>query len=715
MIETHFDVPFVARMALREKQIQQNYRPIISVHKWFARRPGTLFRGLILSEFIEKPVAEIFCRTNQLPNLEIADPFMGGGTPLIEANRLGCNITGYDINPMSYWIVRQEIEHINLKVYHEETARLISAIERECGCLYKTNCVLCGEQAWAKYFLWIKQHTCPGCQRSFDLAPGYLLAKDIRHPANVIVCRQCGSINEAIDLGDLGYCLNCSQKLGLDGNVSRNIATCTHCGRKSKYPNGKSPPAHRMFAIEYYCRLCRSKHQGRFFKKPDDNDIQNFADAIARLERTRCRFVPDESIPDGDETKRLFRWGYRRFREMFNARQLLGLEISCRYISKVQDKIVRNALATNLSDLLRYQNMLCRYDTMALKSLDVFSIHGFPVSLVECESNLLGIKSKKGGNVGSGGWLNITDKYTKGKEYCDQPYEINTRSQKKQIIYTNGEWIGESKNGGAKRKVLINCGDSSQIQWKPNSLDAVFTDPPYFGNIQYAELMDFCYVWLRRLIGTDNKVFQDHSTCNESELTGNVTGQRGIEHFTDGLSKIFRSMATALKQNAPLAFTYHHNTISAYFAIGVALLDSRLACTATLPCPAEMGGSIHIYGTGSSIIDTVFICRKGAKSHAFPTDPISTLTEETVRDIQALSQAGYRATVGDINCIVNGHITRLAVNKLNKKWNICTPIKDRLEIFKTAILGLPSIDKVMYSVDETLAARNQKAMTLFEL
>ena len=45
-IERDFDVPFVAGLALREKQIQQNYRPIIAVHKWFARRPGTLFRAL---------------------------------------------------------------------------------------------------------------------------------------------------------------------------------------------------------------------------------------------------------------------------------------------------------------------------------------------------------------------------------------------------------------------------------------------------------------------------------------------------------------------------------------------------------------------------------------------------------------------------------------------------------------------------------------------
>lgn len=49
MIERDFDIPFIANLALREKQIQQNYRPIIAVHKWFARRPGTLFFGLILS------------------------------------------------------------------------------------------------------------------------------------------------------------------------------------------------------------------------------------------------------------------------------------------------------------------------------------------------------------------------------------------------------------------------------------------------------------------------------------------------------------------------------------------------------------------------------------------------------------------------------------------------------------------------------------------
>src|SRR5512136_2423067 len=81
-IEKHFDIPFISGLALREKQIQQNYRPIIAVHKWFARRPGTLFRGLVLAEFSDRPLAETVLRANDFPARVVANPFMGSGTPL---------------------------------------------------------------------------------------------------------------------------------------------------------------------------------------------------------------------------------------------------------------------------------------------------------------------------------------------------------------------------------------------------------------------------------------------------------------------------------------------------------------------------------------------------------------------------------------------------------------------------------------------------------
>ena len=170
----------------------------------------------------------------------------------------------------------------------------------------------------------------------------------------------------------------------------------------------------------------------------------------------------------------------------------------------------------------------------------------------------------------------------------------------------------------------------------------MFTDPPYFGNVQYGELMDFCYVWLRRLVGTEADGFDRASTRAAGELTGNADRrQRTLTISPKASPPSTANMARALKPGAPLVFTYHHNKLEAYQAIGVAILDAGLTCSASIPCPAEMGGSIHIHGTGSSIVDTVFVCRStGATANKVsakrPTNsPISSLTSCTNSEMAA--------------------------------------------------------------------------------
>lgn len=685
MIEKDFDIPFIANLALREKQIQQNYRPIIAVHKWFARRPGTLFRGLLLSEFLDKSLSESFYQANNLHGIKISDPFMGGGTPLIEANRLGCDIIGFDINPMAYWIVKQEIEHLNLDEYNIAADLLRGQLEKEVGQLYRTQCTICGsEEANVKYFLWVKTISCKKCHRLIDLFPGYLLASDSRHPKNVFICHVCGQLNEVKNRKAPGECGYCGAGLSLEGPARRSHCECPDCGTVNTFPDKSSgPPGHRLFAIEYHCPRCKGKHTGRFFKIPDSEDLTRFNQAETRLSSLDTTYVPDDEIPTGDETNRLHRWGYKYYREMFNPRQLLGLELSARMIDEIADERIRNALATNLSDLLRYQNMLCRYDSMALKSLDIFSVHGFPVGLIQCESNMLGIvDSNKKICIGSGGWANIIEKFRKAKAYCDNPFEIRHRAGRKEIIRIKGEWIGDNPNGthgDEKRKVFLYCNDAAQSKPEPASLDAVFTDPPYFGNVQYAELMDFCYVWLRRLIKTEPIAFAGHSTRNPQELTGNEDMGRGIDHFAEGLSSVFQKMAKALKPGSPFVFTYHHNNLDAYSPIAVAILDAGLTCTASLPCPAEMGASIHINGTGSSIIDSVFVCRStGTVPRKWIVDSIDDVAELVNDDVVRLRSGNVTLTSGDVRCIAYGHLIRLAIWRLRKTWDRDIDIMKRL-------------------------------------
>ena len=705
MIERAFDIPFVADLALREKQIQQNYRPIIAVHKWFARRPGTLFRALLLSEFSKVPLREAFYQPNRLDGLRIADPFMGGGTPLIEANRVGCDVIGYDINPMAYWIVKQEIEHLDLGDYQEASRELRSALETRIGYLYQTTCLKCGStKAHVKYFLWVKIQSCRNCGKEVDLFPGFLLSENRRHPKNVFICSLCGELTETRDRRNPGDCASCGKQLVLHGTANRNRCPCPHCHTDNQFPipqNG--PPRHRMFAIEYFCPRCKETHKGCFFKKPDVGDLSRYEEALSIWGKIRARFVPEEEILSGDETNRLRRWGYKYYRDLFNARQLLGLELSCRIISHQPDQRVRNALATNLSDLLRYQNMLCRYDTMALKSLDIFSVHGFPVGLVQCESNFLGVPNgSKGLNVGSGGWSNIIDKFIKAKTYCEHPFEILHKGSLKVEVAIEGEWIGDIRNGRLsknKRSVNLKCGNAAEARLAPASLDGVFTDPPYFGNVQYAELMDFCYVWLRRLVGDTDKIFEKPSTRDANELTGNKNMGRGLSHFTKGLSGVFQRMAQALKPGSALAFTYHHNNLEAYFPIAVAILDSGLVCSASLPCPAEMGASIHIKGTGSSIIDTVLICRStGSVPRKWITDSPQQIASLVSEDVQKLSAANVEPTQGDIRCIIFGHLTRLTIWFLRKGWDKALPPQERLKMaaeWSHRIGGLEGIQKYL--------------------
>ena len=82
-----------------------------------------------------------------------------------------------------------------------------------------------------------------------------------------------------------------------------------------------------MWAIEYHCASCKPAHKGRFFKRPDADDLDRYDQARLRLQESPGLPIPDDEIPRGDETDRLHRWGYRRYREMFTERQLLVLQL----------------------------------------------------------------------------------------------------------------------------------------------------------------------------------------------------------------------------------------------------------------------------------------------------------------------------------------------------------------------------------------------------
>lgn len=700
MIERNFDAAFASALSLREKQIQQSYRPVIGIHKWFARRPGTLFRALLLSEF-DGPLGESsYFRGHRFEGV-VADPFMGGGTPLIEAVRLGFSVVGCDVNPMAYWIVRQSLAPLDLTAFREAADEVIAEVERSVASFYETECIGCHRTATVKYFLWVKTLSCPRCQMSNDLFPGYLVAESVRHPKNVLVCASCGDLNEFDEIPTAkspATCGSCRGRVTVEGAARKQRISCRGCEAVLRYPDSTNGvPQHRLFAIEYHCGECKPQHEGRFFKKPDDRDRASWRAASDLLQKSPELRLPDDPIPPGDETDRLHRWGYSRFIQMFSDRQALGLGLLLAEIRGVSDQSVREALLTVFSDTLRYQNMLCRYDTYALKCQDIFSVHGFPVGLVQCENNLLGIVG-----VGSGGYRHFVEKYLRAKTYCEQPFETKRVGSRKQQVATAGERIVAAPVTHlpvGRGESWLRAVDSSTVRLPEGSLDGVFTDPPYYDNVQYAELMDFCYAWLR--IALDDPAFRECSTRNNMELTGNATLNRGLAEFTTGLSAVFSNFAAALKPNAPFVFTYHHNAPEAYLPVVVALLDAGLRCSATLPAAAEMAASLHISGTQSSVLDSVFVCRRELR--ASPNPKAGDLRQILRRDAEMMAEAGVKVTVGDLRCLASGHVARIAVNSLIDGWNRGEALSRRMTTARQALAHLSETLRYAESIENVLA------------
>jgi len=130
-IEKDFPIEPIDEIAWSESNAR---KPIHHLHKWFARRVGSTFRALILSTFLDDDPMNYYYRKNELTNNEgkppiVLDPFMGGGTTIIEGHRLGCKMIGLDINPLAWFITKKELEQVDKKKVEAEFKRIEKAVK----------------------------------------------------------------------------------------------------------------------------------------------------------------------------------------------------------------------------------------------------------------------------------------------------------------------------------------------------------------------------------------------------------------------------------------------------------------------------------------------------------------------------------------------------------------------------------------------------------
>lgn len=674
MIEAHFEEAFVAALAAREKQIQQHYRPAIGVHKWFARRSGALFRSLLLAEFAGQPVSKSYDTGHELMG-RCLDPFMGGGTPLMEASRMGLAVEGYDTNPMARWIVERSLEDMDPELFLATGQRVVSELEPQTLERYLTECPLCGRQVQARYFIWVRTYECRACgvERPFlsdtlVVSPGLHRYRDEIH-----LCLGCGSLNEITPANLTKVCTTCGQAL----------ATTTPCPCGEPLPDAieatQAGPGYTLVAVEYRCSSCRDpkEYGGRLFKAADPQDLARYAEASAMHQEPRP-LRPNATIPDGDETSRLRRVGYDKWTDLFNGRQLSGLDLLAERLSSEPSGPVKAGLLTAFSDFLRYQNMLCRYDRQALKPIDIFGLHGFAMPRVICEVPLLG---SPGG--GSGGFRNALAKYARAKRWCRSPYELTPSGRMPTPPERIGATVVSNQPSNAPRSAALWCESlNSTSSGEPS--DVVLTDPPYYDSIHYGELMDFCYQWLR-LLAPGTAYFQAENARSADDAVGSRWHDVNQVDYSARLSRVFVAATARLLPSRPFCFTYHHSKLEAYVPIVVACLDAGLLPTAVYACPSEMRVSSHLRSRKAASVDSVFVLRKPPlpppATGFSPGEASSTLA----RQLRHLRAAKVTLTSSDRTCLRLGVAAIAATASNAPSWHPANPIRERFKLALDAL------------------------------
>lgn len=139
-LEVDFPILPVNQVASVEAASGAAKKPIYQMSKWWARRQSSVFRALLISAATKAPtdpaqaaklVWDNYYANHQkkggFRHLKVADIFMGGGTTLIEGSRLGMHMSGNDLNPVAWFIVKQELAKVDV----DDVKRLLADIEAE--------------------------------------------------------------------------------------------------------------------------------------------------------------------------------------------------------------------------------------------------------------------------------------------------------------------------------------------------------------------------------------------------------------------------------------------------------------------------------------------------------------------------------------------------------------------------------------------------------
>jgi len=641
IIESLLPLKELSAEARREKAIRHGH--ISTLHVWWARRPLVVSRAAVFGALVpdneevnQKFIANL-CKwevhdgsregrylLDQARALirkrfqdsppKVLDSFAGGGSIPLEALRLGCEAYALEYNPVAYVILKATLEYPQKygKRLVEEVRRwgewVLEQAKRELAQFYPAKN---GKTPVA--YIWSRTINCPNlaCRAEIPLFRQFWLARKANKKVALkpVANRDKKQIKFEIVEGE-SIDFDPSQ-----GTVRRGIAICPVCGgtAKDKYVKAEAQAGrmgHKLVAVVE----TKGKGKGRDYRLAAEEDLLTFQRASKALERLKNEpspwpldlpLVPEEVV---EQVKRkplpvwlddLYHYYMPRWCDLFNPRQLLALCTFGKWVRAAYQEILKESNNSELAKALvtyfafandstaNYSSLLSGWDNRTQSLWNTFSGHNLHMAWSYAEGNP--IKDE-----GTGSWLEA-------------------------VIRSVTAAMGR---GTYQRHGEVAIGSAGILQYDAKDFDAVIIDPPYADNVPYADLSDFFYVWLRRIIGDlYPEAFQTELTPKDEEATVNPArwggGKKGeqvaITHYERLMRESFSEIHRVLKPEGTSVVMFTHRSTSAWERLIQSLLDAGLYPTASFPVHTEMEASTHQRGKGAVQSTILMACQSRPK------------------------------------------------------------------------------------------------------
>ena len=681
LIEVALPLDAINQQSAREKSIRKGHPS--TLHLWWSRKPTATSRAVLFSQLVDDPseryeefleaaraageadpesAAEraveaerrrLFTLITRMVNWDnigdehlmrevreeirrstgeeppaVLDPFAGGGSIPLEAQRLGLEAHASDLNPVAVLINKALIEipprfagrapvfpgsddgtrswpgaHGLAEDVRRYGEWMREEAWRRIGHLYPRAQLPDGSEATVIAWIWARTVTCPNpaCGIETPLVSKWWLGKKKGKEAYIVPTVVDGHVEYSI-----GHDPKLAPTKQDDGTVDRNGARCLACEAHIGFDYLRSEARSGRMGAELMAIAaegCRS----RTYLPPDR------AHAATAL-RAVPSSVPVGDLPEAALGFRVQAYGMLKYSDLFSSRQLTALTTFSDLVSEARERVLQDALACGMSEGERleaggvgaaaYADAVTTYLACALDQI------------VSANSSLCS-------------WNASPTKETVRDLFARQAIPmIWDYAEANPFAGSTGDF-GKSVNRISEVLKRLRLSNSVGVVMQSNAASRCYmssvisTDPPYYDNIGYSDLSDFFYVWLRRsLKDVHPSLFSTMLVPKAEELVANQYRHGGKDgardFFEDGFRAVFANARRSTNPDYPMTVYYAFKqsetsvdgrTSTGWSTILEGMIRSGWTITATWPMRSELGNRMVASGTNALASSIVLVLR----------------------------------------------------------------------------------------------------------